>query len=156
LTCGGFNLATSLVEKIAQQLKEAIKAKDDSRVSCLRVLKAAVTNEQGRRTEPLKDEDVQAVVQSLVRKGQEAAGEFRKGHREDMAAKEEAEVQMLSGFLPQQLVPAEIERVLKEIIAEVSASGPKDLGKVMKAAMGRLAGKVQGKEVNEIAKRLLG
>jgi hypothetical protein len=149
-------LSTSLVEKIAQDLKEAMKAKDEFRVSCLRVLKAAVTNEQGRRTQPLKDEDVQAVIQSLIRKGQEAAVEFRKGHREDMAAKEEGEVKLLSGYLPNQLDPAEIEKVLKEIIAESSASGPKDLGKVMKAAMGRLAGKVQGKEVNEIAKRLLG
>jgi len=149
-------LAASLVEKIAHDLKEAIKTKDEFRVSCLRVLKAAVTNEQGRRTEPLKDEDVQAVIQSLIRKGQEAAAEFRKGHREDIATKEEGEVKILSTYLPQQLAPAEIEKVLKEIIAEVSASGPKDLGKVMKAAMGRLAGKVQGKEVNEIAKRLLG
>jgi len=149
-------LAAPLVEKIAHDLKEAIKTKDEFRVSCLRVLKAAVTNEQGRRTEPLKDEDVQAVIQSLVRKGQEAAAEFRKGRREDMAAKEEDEVKMLSAYLPIQLAPAEIEKVLKEIIAEVSASGPKDLGKVMKAAMGRLAGKVQGKEVSEIAKRLLG
>jgi uncharacterized protein YqeY len=149
-------LAASLVEKIAQDLKAAMKAKDDIRLSCLRVLKAAVTNEQGRRTEPLKDEDVQAVIQSLIRKGQEAAVEFRKGLREDMAAKEEGEVKILSGYLPQQLAPADIEKVLKEIMVEVSASGPKDLGKVMKAAMGRLSGKVQGKEVNEIAKRLLG
>ena len=148
-------MAASLVEKIAQDLKAAMKAKDDIRLSCLRVLKAAVTNEQGRRTEPLKDEDVQAVIHSLIRKGQEAAVEFRKGLREDMAAKEEGEVKILSGYLPQQLAPADIEKVLKEIMVEVSASGPKDLGKVMKAAMGRLSGKVQGKEVNEIAKRLL-
>lgn len=149
-------MSASLVEKIAQDLKEALKAKDEFRLSCLRVLKAAITNEQGRRTEPLKEGDVLAVIQSLVRKGQEAAEEFRKGHREDAAAKEEREVKILSGYLPNQLDPAEIEKVLKEIIAEGSASGPKDLGKVMKAAMGRLAGKVQGKEVNEIAKRLLG
>ncbi|MCU0594803.1 MAG: GatB/YqeY domain-containing protein [Desulfobacterota bacterium] len=149
-------MATSLVEKIAQDLKEAMKAKDEFRLSCLRVLKAAVTNEQGRRTEPLKDSDVLAVIQSLVRKGQEAAAEFRKGHRDDVAAKEEAEVKILSGYLPVQLAPAEIEAVIREVMAEVSASGPKDLGKVMKAAMARLAGKVQGKEVNEIAKRLLG
>jgi len=149
-------LTASLVEKIAQDLRDAMKAKDELRLSCLRVLKAGVTNEQGRRTEPLNDEDVQAVIQSLIRKGQEAAVEFRKGLREDMAAKEEKEVKILSGYLPQQLAPVEIEKALQEIIAEVSASGPKDLGKVMKAAMGRLSGKVQGKEVNEIAKRLLG
>ena len=148
-------MTTPLFEKIAHDLTDAIKAKDERRLSCLRVLKAAVTNEQGRRTQPLEEEDVQAVIQSLIRKGQEAAVEFRKGHREDMAAKEEGEVKILSGYLPQQLAPAEIEKALKEIIAEVSASGPKDLGKVMKAAMGRLSGKVQGKEVNEIAKRLL-
>jgi hypothetical protein len=148
-------LTASLVEKIAQDLRDAMKAKDELRLSCLRVLKAGVTNEQGRRTEPLNDEDVQAVIQSLIRKGQEAAVEFRKGLREDMAAKEEKEVKILSGYLPQQLAPVEIEKALQEIIAEVSASGPKDLGKVMKAAMGRLSGKVQGKEVNEIAKRLL-
>ncbi len=148
-------MTTPLVEKIAHDLTDAIKAKDEHRLSCLRVLKAAVTNEQGRRTQPLEEEDVQAVIQSLIRRGQEAAVEFRKGHREDMAAKEEGEVKMLSGYLPQQLAPAEIEKALKEIIAEVSASGPKDLGQVMKAAMGRLSGKVQGKEVNEIAKRLL-
>ncbi len=148
-------MTTPLVEKIAQDLKDAIKAKDERRLSCLRVLKAAVTNEQGRRTQPLEEEDVQAVIQSLIRKGQEAVVEFRKGNREDIAAKEEGEVKILSGYLPQQLAPAEIEKALKEIIAEVSASGPKDLGKVMKAAMGRLSGKVQGKEVNEIAKRLL-
>ena len=149
-------MALSLVERIAQDLKEAIKAKNEFRVSCLRVLKATITNEQGRRTQPLKDEDVHAVIQSLVRKGQEAAVEFRKGLRGHVLAKEEGEVKILSGYLPQQFTPAEIENVLKEIIAEVSASGPKDLGKVMKAAMGRLAGKAQGKEVNEIAKRLLG
>lgn len=148
-------MTTPLVEKIAHDLTDAIKAKDERRLSCLRVLKAAVTNEQGRRTQPLEEEDVQAVIQSLIRKGQEAAVEFKKGHREDMAAKEEGEVKILSGYLPQQLAPAEIEKALKEIIAEVSASGPKDLGNVMKAAMGRLSGKVQGKEVNEIAKRLL-
>ena len=148
-------MTAPLVEKIAHDLTDAIKAKDERRLSCLRVLKAAVTNEQGRRTQPLEEEDVQAVIQSLIRRGQEAAVEFRKGNREDMAAKEEGEVKILSGYLPQQLAPAEIEKALKEIIAEVSASGPKDLGKVMKAAMGRLSGKVQGKEVNEIAKRLL-
>ena len=148
-------MTAPLIDRITQDLKDAMKTKDERRLSCLRVLKAAVTTEQGRRTQSLKDEDVLAVIQSLVRKGQEAVAEFRKGHREDMASKEEGDVQILSGYLPQQLSPAEIEKVLKEIIAEGSASGPKDLGKVMKAAMGRLAGKVQGKEVNEIAKRLL-
>ena len=96
------------------------------------------------------------ILSSLVRKGREAVGEFRKGGREDLAEKEEEEIRILYGYLPQQLTPEEIETQLKEIIAELSAGGPKDLGKVMKAAMARMAGRVQGKEVNEIARKLLG
>jgi uncharacterized protein YqeY len=95
------------------------------------------------------------VLLTLIRKGQDAAKEFRAGNREGMALKEEREVEIFYEYLPKQLDPGEIERILKEVIAEVSAQGPKDLGKVMKAVMPRIAGKAQGKEVNEIARRLL-
>lgn len=108
--------------------------------------------EKGRE---LEDTEVQGVISSLVRKGQEAAEEFRKGNRPDLAAKEEAEIEILHAYLPEQLSPGEIEENLKEIISELSASSLKDMGKVMKAAMARMAGRVQGKEVNEIARKLL-
>jgi uncharacterized protein len=81
--------------------------------------------------------------------------EFRAGNRESMALKEEREVEVFHEYLPKQLSPDEIESVLKAVISELSAQGSKDLGKVMKAAMPRIAGKAQGKEVNEIARRLL-
>ncbi|MBW1886965.1 MAG: GatB/YqeY domain-containing protein [Deltaproteobacteria bacterium] len=145
----------SLTQQITEDLKVAMKAKDQIRMSCLRMLKTALKNRQIEIGHELKDEEVQPVISSLIRKGQEAAKEFKKGGRDDLAAKEEEEIKVFYGYLPQQLKPDEIEKVLKEIISELSATGPKDLGKVMKVAMARMEGKAQGREVNEIARRML-
>jgi uncharacterized protein YqeY len=145
----------SLAQELAQDFKNALKAKDEARISCLRMLKASLKNEQIKKGKELNDEEIQAVVSSLIRKGQEAAEEFKKGNREDLARKEEGEIEILYGYLPEQLGSPEIEATLKEIIDELSATGPKDIGKVMKVAMARMAGKAQGKEVNELARKLL-
>jgi uncharacterized protein YqeY len=145
----------SFYEKITDDLKEAMKAKDLLRISCIRMLKTSIKHKQAERGEILRDEEIRSLISSLIRKGREAAEEFRKGGREDLAIKEEGEVAILYGYLPDQIEPDEIERVLKEIISELSADGLKDMGKVMKAAMNRIAGRAQGKEVNEIARRLL-
>ena len=132
-----------------------MKARDEMRLSCLRLLKTSIKHKQVEKGEELKDEDIEAIISSAIRKGQEAAQEFNKGNREDLAAKEEAEIKILYDYLPKQLDSVEIEKIIKEIITELSIDSPKDLGKVMKAAMARMAGKAQGKEVNEIARRLL-
>ena len=145
----------SLAEKISQDLIKAMKSKDDFRLSCLRMVKTALKNEQVAKGHALQDEEAQGVIQSMIRKAQDAASEFRAGNRESMALKEEREVQILYEYLPKQMGPEEIEAVLKEVISEISAQGPKDLGKVMKAAMPRIAGRAQGKEVNDTARRLL-
>jgi hypothetical protein len=145
----------SISQKIIEDLKGAMKAKDTSRVSCLRMLKTALKNKQVEKGRDLEDQEVQGVISSLIRKGQEAAKEFRGGNRPDLAAKEEDEINIFYEYLPEQLTPADIEKTLKEIISESSATGLKDLGKVMKAAMDQMAGKAQGKEVNEIAWKLL-
>ena len=142
-------------QKIIEDLKQAMKAKDNFRVSCLRMLKAALKNKQVEKGRDLEDEEVQGVISSLIRKGQEAAKEFKAANRSDLAAKEEEEIKIFYGYLPEQLTPADIEKILREIISESSATGMKDLGKVMKAAMAQMAGKAQGKEVNEIARKLL-
>ena len=142
-------------EKITNDLKAAMKARDVMRLSCLRLLKTSIKHKQVEKGEELKDEDIEALISSAIRKGQEAAQEFKKGNREDLAAKEEAEIKILYDYLPKQLDSVEIEKIIKEIITELSIDSPKDLGKVMKAAMVRMAGKAQGKEVNEIARRLL-
>lgn len=145
----------TLEEQINEDLKNSMKSKDEARLSCLRFLKAALKNKQVEKMAKLDDDDVRAVISSLVRRATDSVKEFRQGGREELAAKEEKEIAILSGYLPKQLSLEEIEGVIKETISELSAQGVKDLGRVMKAAMNRMAGRVQGKEVNEIAKRLL-
>ena len=145
----------SLDEKIVEDLKKAMKEKDTLRLSCLRMLKTALKNLQVEKQRNLKDEETQGVISSLIKKGKESAKEFRNAGREDLALKEEAEVAIFYDYLPRQLTPEDMEKILREIISELSAEKPSDLGKVMKMAMSRMAGKAQGKEVNEIAKRLL-
>jgi uncharacterized protein YqeY len=145
----------SLTKKIIEDLKKAMKAKDEIRVSCLRMLKTSLKNMQVEKGRELKDDEIRSVISSQIRKGKEAAKEFRQGNREELATKEEKEVEILYTYLPKQLESNEIKKILEEIISELSAEGPKDLGKVMKVAMAGMAGKAQGREVNEIAKRLL-
>lgn len=145
----------SLDEKIVEDLKKAMKEKDTLRLSCLRMLKTALKNLQVEKQRKLKDEEIQGVISSLIKKGKESAKEFRNATREDLALKEETEVAIFYDYLPRQLTPEDVEKILREIISELSAEKPSDLGKVMKMAMPRMAGKAQGKEVNEIAKRLL-
>ena len=144
-----------LAEKINEDLKEAMKSRDTLRVSCLRMIKTGIKNRQVEKGDLLSDEEIQNLISSLIRKGQESVKEFRKGGREDIASKEEEEIKILFGYMPEQLLPDEIEDIIKETISELSAEGLKDMGKVMKAAMARLSGRAQGKEVNEIAKKLL-
>jgi uncharacterized protein YqeY len=145
----------SLTLKINEDFKEAMKAKDKTCLSTLRMVKAAVKNRQIEKGGDLEDKEIEAVISSLIKKSQEAVEEFKKGGRDDLVAKEEEEVKILLRYLPEQLTQDQIEKHLKEIISELSAGSLKDMGKVMKVAMSRLAGRVQGKEVNEIAKKLL-
>jgi uncharacterized protein YqeY len=145
----------TLEEQINEDLKSSMKAKDESRLSCLRFLKAALKNRQVEKMGKLEDDEVRSVISSLIRRGTDSVKEFRQGGREDLAAKEEKEIAILSGYMPKQLSTGEIEAVIAGTISELSAQGPKDLGRVMKAAMVKMAGRAQGKEVNDIAKRLL-
>jgi uncharacterized protein YqeY len=145
----------SFNDRITEDLKNAIKGKNPVRTSCLRMLKASLKNKQIEKGRELTDEETQAIISSLIRKNKEAIREFRNGGREDLASKEEEEVRIFYDYLPQQLSQEEIEKTIREIIAEISAVSQKDLGKIMKLAMARMAGKAQGKEVNEIARKLL-
>lgn len=145
----------TLEDQINEDLKNSMKSKDEARVSCLRFLKSNLKNKQVEKMGKLQDEEIHAVISSLIRRSMESIKEFKQGGREDLAAKEEREVEILYGYLPKQLSPEDVEKVIKETISDLAAEGPKDLGRVMKASMSRLSGKAQGKEVNDIAKRLL-
>jgi uncharacterized protein len=145
----------SLNEKLLNDLKEAMKAKDAARLSCLRMLKAALKNKQVEKREPLDEFEFQGVVSSLVRKSRESVEEFTKAGRLDLAEKEAAEIEILHEYLPEQLTAEQIEGTVRDIIAEMGASSNKDLGRVMKAAMARMAGQAQGNDVNAAARKLL-
>jgi len=145
----------TLEDQITEDLKSAMKAKDVARTSCLRFLKSNLKNKQVEKMGKLQDEEVQAVISSLIRRSMESIKEFKAGGREDLAVKEEQEIAILYAYLPKQLSAEDVEKVIRETISQLSAEGPKDLGRVMKAAMERLSGKAQGKEVSELAKRLL-
>ncbi|MBW1690170.1 MAG: GatB/YqeY domain-containing protein [Deltaproteobacteria bacterium] len=145
-----------LYEAISGDLTSAIKGRDAERLSVLRGLKAAIKNKQVElRLDDLTDEQIFGVIKSEVKKRKEAIEKFVEGSRQDLAAKEEAELKMLSDYLPPQLSEEEIKEVLAQVIQDLSASGPKDLGKVMKSAMAKFEGRADGREVNRLARELL-
>ena len=103
----------------------------------------------------LNEDQIRGVISSEIKKRKEAIEVFNQGSRPDLADKEEAELKILSGYLPPQLSGEEIKEILAHVIEEISASGPKDLGRVMKSAMPKLAGRADGREVNQLARELL-
>lgn len=143
-------------EQISEDLKKAMKDRNELVTSCLRMLKTGIKNKQVENGNDLTDEEILSIISSQIRKGQEAAKEFRNGGREDLAKKEENEVKILFKYLPEQLSDTEIEDILKKIISENSLTSARDMGILMKKAMALTKGKAQGTKVSEMAKRLLG
>ncbi len=147
----------TIVEQVQKDLVAAMKAREELRLSVLRMMKAALKNKQVELSKPLDDQESIAVLRTLVKQRRDSVEQFRKGGREDLASKEEAEIGIVQGYLPAGASDEEIEAAVAAAIAETGATGAKDLGKVMKAAMAKLAGKnADGKRVNEIARGKLG
>ncbi len=147
----------SLASQIENDLPVAMKAQEPLRVSVLRMIKAAFKNRQIELGKPLEDSDAIAVLRTLVKQRHESVEQFRKGGREDLASKEEAEIKIVESYLPAAVTDQEIETVVAAAIAETGASSPKDLGKVMKAAMAKLAGRnVDGKRTSDLVRKKLG
>jgi uncharacterized protein YqeY len=144
-----------LKAEIQESVKRAMKSGDQLTLSTLRLLLSAVHNEEIRLRRELSTEDIQRTIATLCKQRVEASDLYRKGGREDLAQKEEAESAVLKRFLPQQLSDQEIKDIVQACIAEAGANGTKDLGKVMKLVMPRVAGRSDGKRVNELAKGLL-
>ncbi|GAB4270894.1 MAG: GatB/YqeY domain-containing protein [Deferrisomatales bacterium] len=145
----------TLQERIDRELRGAMKARDAQRVSALRMVRAALQNKQIEKRGALDDGEILQVLATLAKQRRESIEQYRAGGREDLAAKEEAELRILEEFLPAQLGEAEIERLVREAVAQVGARGPKDLGKVMGALMPRVKGRADGKKVNEAVRRAL-
>jgi len=147
----------SLNNKVAADITAAMKAKDAARLSALRMLKAAIMNKGVEKGRDLEDAEIQQVVSSLVKQRRDSIEQFSKAGRTDLVDKETGEVAVLEAYLPPAVTAEEIHAAVTAAIAETGASSPKDMGKVMKAVMPKLAGKnADGKVVNEAVRRKLG
>lgn len=146
----------SLKEEIAAGLTEAMKAKDAERVSTLRMVKAALMNRRIEKGSELTDEEAIRTLQSLVKQRRDAAEQYEKGGRPELAEKENAEIRIIEAYLPKAASDEEIAEAVESAIAETGASSMKDMGAVMKAAMSKLSGRpVDGKKVSDAVKTKL-
>jgi len=146
----------SLEQTLSSDIAVAMKAKDATRLSTLRMLKAALMNKGVEKNRSLEAAEELQVVASLVKQRRDSIEQFTAGGRQDLAAKEAAEITILETYLPPSVTTEELEAVVNEAMAETGAAGPKDMGKIMKAAMAKLAGKtVDGKKLNEMVRARL-
>jgi len=147
----------SIVDDVNAAIADAMRKHDPARLSALRMLKAAFMNRDVEKGRALDDSEARQVVTSLVKQRKDSIEQFTKGGRQDLADKETAEIAVLEVYLPPPADPAAVERAIAEAIAETGAASPKDIGRVMKAAMAKLAGQnVEGKAVNELVRQKLG
>jgi uncharacterized protein YqeY len=145
------------VDEITAAIAEAMRRQDQSRLVALRMLKAALMNRDVEKGRALDDGEARQVVAALVKQRKDSIEQFIKGGRQDLADKEAAEILVLESYLPPAADPAVVERAVAEAIAETGAASPKDMGRVMKAALAKLAGQtVDGKAVNELVRKKLG
>ena len=145
----------TLQERLAADLKETMKSGDKARLGALRLAKAAVKNAEIAKRQPLDDAGVIEILSKEAKQRRESINEYRNANRLDAVAKEEAELAILMEYLPQQMSQEEIRTIVKQVIAETEAVGPKDKGKVMSKLMPQVKGKADGQLVNQIVTQLL-
>jgi len=146
----------TLTERIAGDIAAAMRAKDQARLSALRLAKAALMNREIERGRPLQDDEAEQVIGSLIKQRRDSIEQFTRGGRQDLVEKEKAELAILEAYVPPPPAPAELEEAVNAAVAETGATSVKDLGRVMKAAMTKLVGRpVDGRVVNELVRRRL-
>jgi uncharacterized protein len=147
----------SLEQKVMAEMKDAMKSKNEGALRGLRAIKAAIIiakTSEGARGE-LKEEDETKLLQKLVKQRRDSLEIFKKQNREDLAQKEQEEISIIERFLPKQMTAEELKIPLSEIISQLGASSPADVGKVMAAATKQFAGKADGKVISAAVKELL-
>ena len=145
----------SLRERLMEEMKGAMKARDDLRLSTIRLVRSAVRNREIEQKRDLDDSGICEIMASLVKQRRESIGLFRDAGRDDLAEKEERELAVLFEFLPPQLSCDELEEIVARMIAECGATECRDMGKVMKAVAPHVAGRADGKTVAEVVRRKL-
>lgn len=144
-----------LQERLNDEMKEAMRAKDSLRLNAIRLIRTAVKNREIEARHPLDDQEIIGVLSTLVKQRKESAQVYRENDRPELAQKEEAELAVIQDFLPTQLSRAEIEAIIEEAVAETGATEGKDMGKVMKVVSARTTGRADGREVSELVKARL-
>jgi uncharacterized protein YqeY len=146
----------SLINDVSAAIADSMRKQEGVRLGTLRMLKAALMNREVERGRALDEAEERQVVASLVKQRKDSIEQFTKGGREDLATKEAAEIVVLETYLPPPVDPGALEEIVSATIVEVGATSARDMGKVMKAVMGRLTGQtVDGKLVNELVRKKL-
>ncbi len=145
----------SLKEELNESMKTAMKARDDLRLSAIRMIRSMVKNREIDQKKEMDDQGIIEVISTLSKQRRESIRMYQEGNRPDLVEKEEAELAILLGFLPAQLSEEEINALIDRVIAETGAQGAKDMGRVMKALTPLTSGKADGKAVSEAVKRKL-
>jgi uncharacterized protein YqeY len=145
-----------IADQIFEDLKQAMRDRDAARVTALRFIRSEIQKAEKASRKPLEDS---AVIQNLAtqaRRRRESIEEFKKAKRDELVAKETAELDIILSYMPKQLSREEIAEAAREIVADVQASGPSDMGKVMGPLMGRLRGRADGATCSQVVRELLG
>ena len=147
----------TLTERIARDMTDAMMARDASRLSALRMVKAALMNGEVSKGRPLDEPEAQQILGSLLKQRRDSIEQFQSAGRQDLVDKETAELRVLEGYAPPAVSAADLEQAVDAAIRETAAATPKDMGRVMKAVMASLAGRsVDGKAANELVRKKLG
>jgi uncharacterized protein YqeY len=145
----------TLKEQLNNAMNAAMKARDNLRLSAVRMVRAAIKNREIDTRTELDDQAVIDIIATLVKQRRESIRMYQEGNRPELAEKEELEIAVLLEFLPTQLSPEDIESLIRQKIQDLEASGAKDMGRVMKAVSPLTAGKADGKFVSDVVRRLL-
>lgn len=140
---------------IQNHMKEAMKAQQPAKVGALRMLISEIKKREIDKRSPLDEGEIHKTIQSMLKQRQDSIEQFTKGNRPDLAEKEKEEAEFLQVYLPQQLSAQEVEVLVVAAIQETGATGPNDIGKVMKAVLAKASGRADGKIVNELARTKL-
>jgi uncharacterized protein YqeY len=146
----------SLRDRLTEDLKLAMKARDQLRMDVIRMIKAAVLNKEVEMKKDLDDAEMSRIMTTMIKQRKESVEQFEKGQRAELAAKERQEISIIEAYLPKAISPDELDRTVDAVIRESGATSVKDMGAVMKAVMARLAGQpVDGKHVSDLVRSKL-
>jgi uncharacterized protein YqeY len=145
----------NLQSEISSALKDAMREKNESKLASLRSVLTAIKNKEKEVRRSLEDPEIISLISTQIKQRKESIDHYRKAGREDLAKAEESEMHILQAYMPEELSAEEMSQALDEVISEVGAVSMKDMGKVMKAAMAKLAGRADGRVINEMVREKL-